>query len=164
MALSRRPCAMSNERVPRSGLPAAPHRPWRASVLAFAPILAAAILVAACTVAASPSVAPTSGPSASPVGSPPIERAMGGRDVVLRFEEGGGFVAASFLAVQVPYFTLYGDGTVIYRPATEPPPSGQQPTSTRPRRRRPPRRRGGGTGRPDRDGGGKQQPRDDPAP
>ena len=30
-------------------------------------------------------------------------------------------MAPAFLAVQVPCFTLYGDGTVIYRPATESP-------------------------------------------
>ena len=35
--------------------------------------------------------------------------------MVLRFEEGGGFVPMGFLVTQAPAFTLYGDGTVVYR-------------------------------------------------
>ncbi len=40
--------------------------------------------------------------------------------------QGGGFVAPSFLATQAPIFTLYGDGTVLFRnPAQDPlPPIG----------------------------------------
>jgi hypothetical protein len=51
-------------------------------------------------------------PSSSPVG---IEHEMGATDVVLQFEEGGGLVPMGFLAGQAPTFTLYGDGTVIFR-------------------------------------------------
>ena len=44
-------------------------------------------------------------------------------DVLLRLEEGGGFVAPSFLATQAPIFTLYGDGTIVFRnPMKEGPP------------------------------------------
>jgi hypothetical protein len=38
--------------------------------------------------------------------------------VLLRYEEGGGFVMPAFLASQTPHFTLYGDGTVIFRNPT----------------------------------------------
>ena len=31
-------------------------------------------------------------------------------------ESGGGFVPMEFLLTQAPQFTLYGDGTVIYKP------------------------------------------------
>jgi hypothetical protein len=59
-------------------------------------------------------------------GSGAIEHARGQTDVVLRFEEGGGFVGPAFLATEAPIFTLYGDGTVIVRnPAHDPlPPVG----------------------------------------
>lgn len=68
------------------------------------------------TPAASPS------PSAVPVGA--IDHATGSTDVLLRYEEGGGFVMPGFFATQTPIFTLYGDGTVIFRnPTKEPPPA-----------------------------------------
>lgn len=116
---------MSNRRVPDGGLPASIRRAARRSALALASMLAVAALVAACGAGASPSPASTPGATpgstAIPKGSPPIDHPTGEREVILRFEEGGGFVAPSFLAVEVPCFTLYGDGTVIYRPAAEPP-------------------------------------------
>ncbi len=116
---------MSNTRVPDRGLLTLPRHQPRRSVFAAGSVLAAAVLLAACGAGASPSPtstpAATPGPTATPDGSPPIDHPLGGRDLILRFEEGGGFVAPSFLAVQVPYFSLYGDGTVIYRAASEPP-------------------------------------------
>jgi hypothetical protein len=42
---------------------------------------------------------------------------MGRTNVVFRFEEGGGFVPMGFFATQAPQFTLYGDGTLIFRDA-----------------------------------------------
>ncbi len=91
------------------------------------PALAIA-LVACSSGGAGPSVAPASvGPSAGratvpapstsnePSQDPGIEHATGATDIVLRYEEGGGFVMPSFLATNVPHFTLYGDGTVIFR-------------------------------------------------
>ncbi len=43
---------------------------------------------------------------------------------MLRYDQGGGFVMPAFQATQVPIFTLYGDGTVIFRnPTAEPPPA-----------------------------------------
>jgi hypothetical protein len=95
------------------------------------PLLALASVVAACsgapaaTTAVSPpgsSMSPSATPTESAVGS--IEHPTGATDVVLRYEEGGGFVRPEFLATQVPYFTLYGDGTVIFRnPTLEVPPA-----------------------------------------
>ncbi|MBA3877828.1 MAG: hypothetical protein C0498_13055 [Anaerolinea sp.] len=45
--------------------------------------------------------------------------------MVFRFAEGGGFVPMGFFATEAPQFTLYGDGTVIFRDGdiAPPPPS-----------------------------------------
>lgn len=66
--------------------------------------------------AGSPGVsgAPTEAPAESPdFGA--IEHPTGPTDVVLRFDEGGGFMMPAFLATQAPQFTLYGDGTIVFR-------------------------------------------------
>ncbi len=73
-----------------------------------------------------PSIAPTSAPTTAPSpsagGFGAIDHATGATDVLLRYEEGGGFVMPAFLATQAPIFTLYGDGTVIFRnPLADPP-------------------------------------------
>lgn len=97
-------------------------------------IPALAIILAACSgggASAPPSAAPTSGPSSgpseAPSGSPVgdvVDHATGATDVILRYDLGPGFVMAGFAATMVPPFTLYGDGTVIYRdPAQEIPPA-----------------------------------------
>jgi hypothetical protein len=66
------------------------------------------------------STAPSGAPSESPVSFGEIEHATGPTDVVLRYENGGGFVPPEFIATQAPIFTLYGDGTVVFRnPAAE---------------------------------------------
>jgi hypothetical protein len=49
-----------------------------------------------------------------------IAHPTGASELVLRFGEGGGFVMPTFAMIQVPHFSLYGDGTVIYRPASAP--------------------------------------------
>ena len=96
-------------------------------------LLVLAVVVAACAgLVPNGSLAPTSGPS-NPASATPapttggfgrIEHATGATDVILRFEQGGGFVPAEFLVTLAPIFTLYGDGTVIFRnPATESPPA-----------------------------------------
>lgn len=85
------------------------------------------IALAACTSggggtsSAPSSGGPSSAPSTSPsAGFGEIEHATGATDVLLRFETGGGFVPPSFLAIEAPIFTLYGDGTVVFRnPALE---------------------------------------------
>ena len=85
-----------------------------------------AVLLAACSSPATPtgspggSGTPTTGPSQA-VGD--IDHLTGATDLVLRVEEGGGFVAPGFLATEAPAFSLYGDGTAIFRdPAANPPP------------------------------------------
>lgn len=85
-----------------------------------------AILVAACVAATSPGTSPGSpGSSAepSPTGSADllIAHPSGATDVVLRLEEGGGFVPFGFLLTQAPEFTLYGDGTVVVRDVRQDP-------------------------------------------
>jgi hypothetical protein len=72
------------------------------------------------TTSAPGSGTPTDAPSDSPnFGS--IDHPMGAMDVVLRFEEGGGFVMPAFLATQAPVFSLYGDGTIIFRNSAQDP-------------------------------------------
>ena len=39
--------------------------------------------------------------------------------MVLRYEEGGGFVMPAYTAATAPSFTLYGDGTIIFRDVTK---------------------------------------------
>lgn len=94
------------------------------------------LIVAACSGAAAsappsapgdasgqPSVSPATTPSERPdFGT--IEHPTGATDVVLRFEEGGGFMMVEWIATQAPSFTLYGDGTIVYRdPMLEPLPA-----------------------------------------
>ena len=106
------------------------HHPRRSVPLLFTSALA--ILIAACTAAGGASPAPVSpGPSAAPSAAPAassdadfIDHFRGASDIVLRYEEGGGFIMPAFTAAAVPHFTLYGDGTVIFRnPMAEPPPA-----------------------------------------
>jgi hypothetical protein len=66
----------------------------------------------------SPATSPS--PTASPV-SGGIDHAAGATDVVFRFAEGGGFVPMGFFATEAPLFSLYGDGTVIFRDGTPAP-------------------------------------------
>lgn len=95
--------------------------------LALAGLLFTSVLAACSSAAASPAATGGPGGSPAPVPSatlPPgsVEHATGATDLVLRFEEGGGFVAPGFLVTEGPAFSLYGDGTVIFRdPATNPP-------------------------------------------
>ncbi len=106
------------------------HQPRRTASLLITPALA--ILIAACSVAGGASPAPaSSGSSAAPSVTPApsgnpdsIEHKTGAKDILLRYEEGGGFMMPAFTAAAVPHFTLYGDGTVIFRnPMAEVPPA-----------------------------------------
>jgi hypothetical protein len=44
-----------------------------------------------------------------------IEHATGPTDVILRYEEGGGMMMVAWSAAAAPIFTLYGDGTIVFR-------------------------------------------------
>jgi hypothetical protein len=85
-------------------------------------VVTLSILLAACggggvgAITPAPASPPASAsPTPSSGGFGAIEHATGATDVLLRFEEGGGFVAPAFLASQAPIFTLYGDGAVVFR-------------------------------------------------
>lgn len=80
------------------------------------------LVVVACSTgsgaaSASPPTPASSTPSSAPSATPPagIEHATGSSDILLRYENGGGFVAPGFLATETPLFTLYGDGIVVFR-------------------------------------------------
>lgn len=99
---------------------------------ALSAVLSLAIVVAACGASASPpaSVVPSGSASSTGPASPDpptgtIDHPTGAADVILRLEEGGGFVPMGALVGQAPSFSLYGDGTVIFRNLfTEPLPPG----------------------------------------
>ena len=80
-------------------------------------VVSLALLSAACAAGGSPPTG-SAGPNVTP---PPgaIDHPTGATDVVLRLEEGGGFVPIEFVATQAPIFTLYGDGRVIFQQATD---------------------------------------------
>jgi hypothetical protein len=100
----------------------------RPSPITFAAFVAAVVL-AACNGTASPSpvgsATPSSTPSAAPSANPSpstvgaIEHKSGATDVILRMEQGGGFVPIDFLATQAPAFTLYGNGVIVFQRKVE---------------------------------------------
>jgi hypothetical protein len=77
--------------------------------------------LAACSATAAPASTPgaTDSPSTGPTPSPStpvgLEHPTGARDVLLRFEETGGFVPIEYNATYAPSFTLYGDGTLVFK-------------------------------------------------
>jgi hypothetical protein len=106
-----------------------------------APRPSAALLVAALTLAACSSPTSSGAPSRPPGSSQPpvastppsagptvgaIEHKTGATDVVLRIEQGGGFVPMEMNASQAPGFTLFGNGVVVFQPTvtTFPEPDG----------------------------------------
>ena len=120
-----------------AGLARRPHRSTRPLWAAVPAILL--VVTAACSPAAAPSPTPpgasggptpTTNPSTgpTPTGTPAtggIAHPTGATDIVLRFEESGGFVPVEHNLTYAPSFTLYGDGTVVFRdpysPGTEGP-------------------------------------------
>jgi len=82
------------------------------------------VLVALVAGCGGPSATPPAGtdgppPDATEQPEPPggdaIDHPTGPTDVILRYEEGGGFMMPSFLVTIAPIFTLYGDGTIVFR-------------------------------------------------
>ena len=74
-----------------------------------------------------PTASPTVPPSATPIPSPTfgsdqISHPTGPTEVVLQMEQGGGFVPLESIITNAPSFNLYGDGTLILRPAEKPDP------------------------------------------
>ena len=106
------------------------------------PLVALATVIAACNAGVPPSSAPTNPPSSNPTTGPTTEpttgptssptatptpeatptpnpdliaHPTGAHDIVLRMEEGGGLMMPNLFASDAPIFTLYGDGTVIFK-------------------------------------------------
>jgi hypothetical protein len=85
-----------------------------------APLLAGIVLlVSACSGAAS---GPPGTPIPTPIPSVGIEHPTGATDLVLRYDRGGGFMAPNSLVTEGPIFSLYGDGTIVFRDITALPP------------------------------------------
>ncbi|MBA2382873.1 MAG: hypothetical protein H0V73_12250 [Chloroflexi bacterium] len=89
-------------------------------------LLSVTLAISACSGTAStqaPSGSPgssgqTSGASVPPSADPAvgaIDHKTGAADVLLRIEQGGGFVAMEFRATQAPAFTLYGNGVIVFQ-------------------------------------------------
>ncbi len=78
-------------------------------------------ILAACTSAGGPP--PTASPTPTVAPSLGIDHPTGATQIVLRMSTGGGFVAPGVLATEVPEFSLYGDGTVVFRDPTAAPPA-----------------------------------------
>jgi hypothetical protein len=95
----------------------------RASLRALIAIVAPIALAVACSPSTSPPGSPGPTPT-SPTGA--MDHATGATDLILRYESGGGFVAPGFLVTEAPQFSLYGDGTAIFRDdaASQPDPIG----------------------------------------
>jgi hypothetical protein len=104
------------DQPPASGTPRPARRPLAASLVL--------LLAAACAPAAGGTAGPSSGPTSAPTPTAVagIEHPTGAKDIVLRVEESGGFVPVDFLATSAPTFTLYGDGTVVFRDGQAVPP------------------------------------------
>jgi hypothetical protein len=106
--------------------------------LRLSSVVVIGLIVAACgTSGGSPAGSPGASGAPGSSGTPPaslapdaIDHAVGATDVVLRMEEGGGFVAMDFASTQAPAFTLYGDRTVVFQPNPQdaPPPAENGPT------------------------------------
>ena len=80
-------------------------------------VVSLALLVAACAAGGAPASG-SGGPSAQPPEGG-VDHPTGANDIVLRMEEGGGFVPIEFVATQAPVFTLYGDGRVVFQQQQE---------------------------------------------
>jgi hypothetical protein len=81
-----------------------------------AALVTTAILLSACSTTGSGTArpadtAPTPAPTATPAG---LAHPTGANEIILRADEAGGFVPVEWMAAHVPYFTLYGDGRVVF--------------------------------------------------
>lgn len=74
----------------------------------------------------SPGSGSGSGSSGDPIGAPSpgtgaISHPTGADEIILRFDEAGGLTFPDWFAAHAPYFTLYGDGTVVYTSSADAP-------------------------------------------
>ena len=109
------------DQPPASG----PPRRARGVIVASLVLLFAAACIPAAGGVPGPSTGATTGPTPEPTPTAVagIEHPTGAKDIVLRVEESGGFVPVDFIATQAPSFTLYGDGTVVFRDPQAVPPA-----------------------------------------
>jgi hypothetical protein len=107
--------------LPASGTPRPSPRARAAATALLLTLVAAACSPAAQPTAtpgptAGPTTGPTTGPSPSPTAAADgLQHPTGATDIVFRVEESGGFVPMEHNATSAPWFTLYGDGTVVFR-------------------------------------------------
>ncbi len=115
-------CTINGLARNRPGAPGVRGRMSNRTLLPAA-LLLVAIGAAACSGAAGPisspaataAVTPDASSAASP--SPSVQglaHPTGADQIVLRYDSAGGFVPPEFLAARVPYFTLYGDGRIVF--------------------------------------------------
>jgi hypothetical protein len=85
--------------------------------------LLVAIAISACSAGATDGTqsSPGAGASQTPTVVAGIDHPTGLDEIVLRLDEGGGFVPVEYVAAHVPQFTLYGDGTVVFTSASAAP-------------------------------------------
>ena len=97
-------------------------RPLQATAAAF--LIATVAACSSAPAAATPgsSVPPTTASAPSPTAPTGLEHPTGARDIVLRFEQSGGFVPIEFNATYAPTFNLYGDGTLVFKDGNAMPP------------------------------------------
>ncbi len=81
-----------------------------------AALLTTAIVLSACAATGSATMrpadtVPTPLPTVTPEG---LVHPTGPNEIILRADEAGGFLPFEWIAAHVPYFTLYGDGRVVF--------------------------------------------------
>jgi hypothetical protein len=90
------------------------HQPAMRRSLARIVVIGACV-VAACSAAGTPRPSVSSPQPSTTAPASPIEHRTGPNDLILRMEVGGGFVPIGYFVSQAPSFSLYGDGTVVFR-------------------------------------------------
>jgi hypothetical protein len=97
-------------------------------------LVVAALGLAACSSGGVPAQSAASSPSAGSLASPEapsispsptvgaIAHPTGADEIILRYEDVGGFTTPEWQAGRLPYFTLYGDGRVVFQQTTVSPP------------------------------------------
>ncbi len=89
-----------------------------------AAVSSAILLLAGCASSAGTAAPSVASPSPTPTPAPSlgIDHKIGATDLVLRYDQGGGFIAPQAVVTQAPIFSLFGDGTIVFRDNTAAPP------------------------------------------